>query len=66
MARIHLLCVHEIAHTTSTGKPRVNLPGTLYLLLLHSTGEIPWLKVMIEKYDKIAKGNSSIVHIPCD
>ena len=34
MARIRLLRVQEIAHITSTGKPPVNLPGTLYLLLL--------------------------------
>lgn len=67
MARIRLLRVHEIAHITSTGKPPVNLPGTLYLLLLlHSTGETPWLKDMIEKYDEIAKGNGSIVRIPRD
>ena len=66
MARIRLLRVREIARTTSTGKPPVNLPGTLYLLLLHSTGEIPWLKDMIETYDQIAKGNGSIVRIPCD
>lgn len=67
MARIRLLRVQEIAHTTSTGKPPVNLPGTLYLLLfLHSTGETPWLKDMIEKNDKIAKGNGSIVRIPRD
>ena len=67
MAQIHLLRVQEIARTISTGKPPVHLPGTLYLLLLlHSTGETPWLKDMIEKYDEIAKGNGSIVRIPRD
>lgn len=66
MAQIHLLHVQEIARTISTGKPPVHLPGTLYLLLLHSTGETPWLKDMIEKYDIIAKANGSIVRIPRD